>query len=122
MAGPMVVTQWINTQYYFATVDNDGNLMTGLPLQSLKSADDEPYHQPLRLSTVIEAPVQRVTEILVEHEDVRELLDNNWLSLTVVDPRRDHRAFHYESNLNWTPLADKTAESPEPVAAAVADD
>ncbi|RXK50035.1 DUF2309 domain-containing protein [Halorientalis pallida] len=127
VTGPMVVTQWINTQYYFATVDtgvygsgskvthnpvgnvgvyqgNGGDLMTGLPLQSLMAADDEPYHQPLRLSTVIHAPVARVTEILADHETVAELLDNGWLSLTVVDPEQDHRAFHYDGDLTWVPM------------------
>ncbi|MFB6075248.1 MAG: DUF2309 domain-containing protein [Haloarculaceae archaeon] len=130
MTGPMVVTQWINTQYYFATVDNaaygsgskvthnpvgnvgvyqgnGGDLMAGLPQQSLMSADDEPYHQPLRLSTVIHAPVERVTEILAAHEQLTELLDNDWLSLTVVDPQQDHRALHYDGDLTWTPLADR---------------
>jgi uncharacterized protein YbcC (UPF0753/DUF2309 family) len=147
LTGPMVVTQWINTQYYFATVDtaaygsgskvthnpvgnvgvyqgNGGDLMRGLPLQSVKQADDEPYHQPLRLSTVIHAPVERVTDILSAHANLVELLDNDWLSLTVVDPTRDHEAFHYEENLSWTgdaesePLADaEPATAQTPVAA-----
>ncbi|TKX67731.1 DUF2309 domain-containing protein, partial [Halorubrum sp. GN11GM_10-3_MGM] len=133
LAGPMVVTQWINAQYYFSTVDNaaygsgskvthnpvgnvgvyqgnGGDLMTGLPLQSVKAAADEPYHQPLRLSTVVHAPVDRVTEILADNEAVAGLLDNDWLSLTVVDPTRDHRAFRYEEELEWTP-APKDAEA-----------
>ena len=145
MTGPMVVTQWINTQYYFATVDNaaygsgskvthnpvgnvgvyqgnGGDLMTGLPLQSLMSADDEPYHQPLRLSTVIHAPVERVTEVLTEQEALRGLLDNGWLSLTVVDPRRDHRALHYAGDLGWTPLSDQQADPDPATAPSVADD
>jgi uncharacterized protein YbcC (UPF0753/DUF2309 family) len=136
MAGPMVVTQWINAQYYFATVDNavygsgskvtqnpvgnvgvyqgnGGDLMTGLPLQSLMSADDRPYHQPLRLSTVIHAPVDRVTEILAEHEELVELLDNNWLSLSVVDPQQDHQAFHYAGDLCWQSTSDQTVETPD---------
>ncbi len=130
MAGPMVVTQWINTQYYFATVDtaaygsgskvtqnpvgnvgvyqgNGGDLLTGLPLQSVAAAADEPYHQPLRLSTVLHAPVERVTEILSAHTDLTELLDNGWLSLTVVDPTQDHRAFHYAGDLEWAPFAER---------------
>jgi uncharacterized protein YbcC (UPF0753/DUF2309 family) len=129
VTGPMAVTQWINAQYYFATVDNavygsgskvthnpvgnvgvyqgnGGDLMAGLPSQSLLSADDEPYHQPLRLSTVIHAPVERVTAILADHE-VTELLDNGWLSLTVVDPEQDHRALRYEGDLEWTPVPDR---------------
>jgi hypothetical protein len=146
LTGPMVVTQWINAQYYFATVDNGvygsgskvthnpvgnvgvyqgngGDLVTGLPLQSLMSADDEPYHQPLRLSVVVHAPVDRATGVLAEHEGLRELLDNGWLSLTVVDPQQDHRAFRYEGDLAWAPIDDPTAEAPEPAtSSAVADD
>ena len=115
VAGPMVVTQWINTQYYFATVDNavygsgskvthnpvgnvgvyqgnGGDLMTGLPLQSLLSDDETPYHQPLRLSAVIHAPLERVSEILADHDAVRELL---------------------ESDLSWTLASEPTVADPE---------
>ncbi|GCF15838.1 UPF0753 protein [Haloarcula mannanilytica] len=146
LTGPMVVTQWINTQYYFSTVDNavygsgskvthnpvgnigvyqgnGGDLMTGLPLQSLMAADDEPYHQPLRLSTVIHAPVERVTEVLAANEELAELLDNNWLSLTVVDPTQDHSAFQYERDLEWSPMSELAeANTVSPTAPAVADD
>jgi uncharacterized protein YbcC (UPF0753/DUF2309 family) len=137
LAGPMVVTQWINAQYYFATVDNaaygsgskvthnpvgnlgvyqgnGGDLMTGLPLQSLAGADGKPYHQPLRLSTVVHAPAERVTEIISEHDEVAELLDNGWLSLTVVDPQQNHRALEYAGELGWTPVSDPTTVDPEP--------
>jgi len=134
MTGPMVVTQWINSQYYFATVDtagygsgskvthnpvgnvgvyqgNGGDLMTGLPLESLLAAADEPYHQPLRLSVVVDAPVERVTGVLEAHDQLTTLLDNGWLSLTVVDPEQGYRAFHYDGALTWTPL-DSGAEAP----------
>ena len=126
VAGPMVVTQWINSQYYFASVDpevygsgskvthnpvgnvgvyqgNGGDLATGLPLQSVRATDDDPYHQPLRLSVVIHAPVDRVTEVLASQSAVAGLLDNGWLSLTVVDPTREHRAFAYDGDLTWEP-------------------
>jgi len=146
LTGPMVVTQWINTQYYFSTVDNavygsgskvtqnpvgsvgvyqgnGGDLMAGLPLQSLMIADNEPYHQPLRLSTIIHAPVERVTDILADHEELTEILDNNWLSLTVVDPTQDHRVFHYEESLEWMAVSEQTEAHPEmPNTQAVADD
>ncbi len=137
LTGPMVVTQWINAQYYFSTVDNaaygsgskvthnpvgnvgvyqgnGGDLMTGLPMQSLMSADGEPYHQPLRLSTVVHAPVERVTDILATHGRLTELLDNDWLSLTVVDPERDHRGFHYAGELDWTPVDESMTPEPTP--------
>ena len=139
LAGPMVVTQWINNQYYFSTVDsgvygsgskithnpvgnvgvyqgNGGDLLTGLPLQSVAAGPDDPYHQPLRLSTVVHAPVDRVEEILAAHEELTTLLDNGWLSLTVVDPEQDHEAFHYDGELTWT---GETA--PEPAPAEVAE-
>ena len=145
IGGPMVVTQWINTQYYFATVDNTtfgsgskithnpvgnvgvyqgngGDIMTGLPLQSLTAADDDVYHQPLRLSTVIHAPVERVTEILRNNEAGTELLDNNWLSLTVVDPVQDHQAFNYESDFEWTPLSEDAPTAEQTPETAAADD
>ena len=148
MTGPMVVTQWINSQYYFATVDNavygsgskvtqnpvgnvgvyqgnGGDLMTGLPLQSLFAADDVPYHQPLRLSTVIHAPVTRVTDIISRHDTLADLLDNGWLSLTVVDPTHGHTAFHYEGELDWQPVTEEPeADAPTPAEPkkAIADD
>ncbi|WP_302082289.1 DUF2309 domain-containing protein [Salinibaculum rarum] len=146
LTGPMVVTQWINTQYYFSTVDNavygsgskvthnpvgnvgvyqgnGGDLMTGLPLQSLMAAADTPHHQPLRLSTVLHAPVERVTAVLADNDELTELLDNDWLSLTVVDPTQDHQAFHYERNLEWTPATEPATVDPEaPTAPAPADD
>jgi len=146
LTGPMVVTQWINAQYYFSTVDNavygsgskvtqnpvgnvgvyqgnGGDLMAGLPHQSVMADGDVPYHQPLRLSTVVHAPVERVTAVLADHEGVAELLDNGWLSLTVVDPTQDHRAFRYERGADWRPMDESDpAERAEPVAPAVADD
>ena len=42
-----------------------------------------------------------------------ELLENNWLSLTVVDPTQDHRAFHYESDLEWMPVSERPEANPE---------
>ncbi|MHC3436881.1 DUF2309 domain-containing protein [Natrialbaceae archaeon A-gly3] len=137
MLGPLVVTQWINNQYYFATVDNGvygsgskvtqnpvgnvgvvqgngGDLMTGLPLQSLKVDDDKPYHQPLRLSAVIHAPVENVTDVLRRHDDLRRLLDNGWIgNLTVVDPTQENQLFHYQGDLEWEPGLAAARRTPE---------
>lgn len=134
VAGPLVVTQWINAQYYFATVDNatygsgskvtqnpignvgvyqgnGGDLRTGLPRESLFTADGTPYHRPLRLSAVIHAPRERVADVVTENETVAELLAGDWLSLTVVDPTRDHRAFTDDAG-SWTPLAGFDRKAP----------
>ncbi|ERH13938.1 MAG: hypothetical protein J07HB67_00192 [halophilic archaeon J07HB67] len=132
VSGPLVVTQWINSQYYFASVDNavygsgskvtqnpvgnvgvyqgnGGDLMTGLPAQSLTVAADEPYHQPLRLSVVVESPVGRTTDVVADHDHVRGLLDDRWLSLTVVDPEQGYESFHYAGGLSWTDDAGEPA-------------
>jgi len=138
MLGPLVVTQWINNQYYFATVDNGvygsgskvtqnpvgnvgvvqgngGDLMTGLPLQSLNVDDDKPYHQPLRLNAVIHAPVENVTDVLRRHDDLERLLENGWIgTLTVIDPTQKNQLFHYQGDLEWEPGLAATPRAPEP--------
>jgi hypothetical protein len=108
MTAPMVVTHWINLQYYASTVDNarygsgnkvlhnvvgghigvfegnGGDLRIGLPLQSLH--DGERWvHTPLRLSVFIEAPQAAITAILQKHDKVRSLIDNEWLYLFQIE-------------------------------------
>ena len=124
MQGPMVVTQWINNHYYFSTVDNavfgggskithnitgkfgvvqgnGGDLKMGLPLQSLKQSDLDMYHQPLRLSVVIHAPVERVSEILLRNEHLQDLLNNQWIYLLVMDPNNKNETVQYSHSGNW---------------------
>ncbi len=124
MQGPMVVTQWINNHYYFSTVDNNvfgggskithnvtgnfgvvqgngGDLKMGLPLQSVNQTDTEMYHQPLRLTVVIHAPLQRVKEILQRNENLRNLLDNQWIYLMVLDPTRHNKVIRYHVKEEW---------------------
>lgn len=121
MQGPMTVTQWINNHYYFATVDNErfgggskithnvsgsfgavqgngGDLKVGIPLQSVKASDEEMYHQPLRLSVVIESPIERVTEILDRNPKLKSLIDNEWIYLMVMDPLKDAKPKLYTSD------------------------
>lgn len=124
MQGPMVVTQWINNHYYFSTVDNNmfgggskithnitgkfgvvqgngGDLKMGLPLQSLYGSDEDMYHQPLRLSVMIQAPISRVSEILTRNKNVTTLLDNEWIYLMVMDPIQKNKIFKYKKSLQW---------------------
>jgi hypothetical protein len=146
LAGPMVVTQWINTHYYFATVDsgaygsgskvtqspvgnvgvvqgNGGDLLTGLPLQSVAAADGVPHHRPLRLSVLVYAPVERVDAVLDRHAEVARLLDNDWLSLTVVEPTQDATPFRYRAGGRWVPTDDAAAqESASPASSPATDD
>ena len=109
----MVVAQWINNQYFFSTLDNvaygggskvtknvtgkigvmQGNasdLMHGLPLQSVYAADDTPYHEPLRLLTVVYAPRQIVNVLVEQNPVLQKLFLNGWVTLTVIDPQDGH--------------------------------
>lgn len=110
MTAPMVVTHWINMQYYASAVDNrrygsgnkllhnvvgghlgvfegnGGDLRIGLPMQSLH--DGERWmHTPLRLSVLIEAPRAGIDAVLEKHETVRALVENEWLYLFQIDPK-----------------------------------
>jgi len=109
LTAPMVVAQWINTQYYFSTVDpvaygagskvtqtvvgalgvvqgNGSDLMTGLPMQSVHAAAGRGYHEPMRLLTVVEAPRERVEAVIARNPVLRTLFGNGWVALLVVDP------------------------------------
>lgn len=131
MQGPMVVTQWINNHYYFSTVDNNtygggtkithnitgkfgvlqgngGDLKMGLPLQSLFQSDDDMYHQPLRLSVMIQAPKERVEEILVRNSNLKTLLDNEWIYLIVMDPTQNNEIAKYTKSTQWTSMSKRS--------------
>lgn len=133
MQGPMVVTQWINNHYYFSTIDNDtfgggtkithnitgkfgvvqgngGDLKMGLPLQSVSQSDDEKYHSALRLSVLIKAPIQRVSEILLRNEHLKTLLDNEWIYLMVMDPHQKDDILKYQKNMKWVSTNKKPVE------------
>jgi uncharacterized protein YbcC (UPF0753/DUF2309 family) len=126
MQGPMVVTQWINNHYYFSTVDNEkfgagskithnitgkfgvvqgngGDLKLGLPLQSVNESDEKNYHQPLRLSVLIQAPKERIQEILLRNENLKNLLDNEWIYLLVMDPLTKNKIERYQKGMQWVP-------------------
>ncbi|MHA7058716.1 DUF2309 domain-containing protein [Aquimarina sp. M1] len=128
LQGPMVVTQWINNHYYFSTVDNEtfgggskithnitgkfgvvqgngGDLKIGLPLQSLYKSDDQLYHKPLRLSVVIKAPIERVSEIVEKNKNLKALLDNKWIYLIVIDPIQNDQVFRYRKAIAWDLLS-----------------
>lgn len=107
MTAPMVVTNWINLQYFASTVapdvygagnkvlhnvvnecgvmeGNGGDLRVGLPLQSVHDGSKF-VHDPLRLSVFIEAPREAMEGIIAKHQVVRELVDNEWLYLIQIN-------------------------------------
>jgi uncharacterized protein YbcC (UPF0753/DUF2309 family) len=120
MTAPMVVTSWINLQYYASAVDNrsfgsgnkvlhnvvgqfgvlegnGGDLMTGLPMQSVHDGI-RLQHDPLRLLVVIEATRDAVEKIINKHAMVRDLVSNGWLLLTVLE---DQQAYRWTSTGAW---------------------
>jgi uncharacterized protein YbcC (UPF0753/DUF2309 family) len=109
MTAPMVVTNWINMQYFASVVapsyygsgnkvlhnltneigvveGNGGDLRVGLPMQSVH--DGEKYvHDPLRLTVFIEAPRVEIEKIINKHQVVAELVNNQWLHIAHIDPQ-----------------------------------
>jgi uncharacterized protein YbcC (UPF0753/DUF2309 family) len=123
MTAPLVVANWINLQYYASSVDpshfgsgskaihnvvgrfglfsgNGGDLMTGLPWQSVHDGQDY-QHQPLRLLAVLAAPRQAIDAIIAKHETVADLLVNGWLQLVAVE---DDKYYRYTEQQLWDEL------------------
>jgi hypothetical protein len=123
MLGPVLVSHWINFQYYASTVDNrrygsgnkvlhnvvgghlgvyegnGGDLRIGLSFQSLN--DGERWmHPPLRLSVFIEAPRAAIDALIEKHPKVRELVDNEWLHLFQIDT--EERRVSMRRSGQWT--------------------
>lgn len=122
MTAPMVVTSWINLQYYASTVDNktfgsgnkalhnvvgglgvfegnSGDLRTGLPWQSIH--DGEKFqHEPLRLNVIIEAPIEAMDDIIEKHEGVSQLVKNEWIYLFAMNDQ-GKVAYKYTPDYKW---------------------
>ena len=77
---------------------NGGRLRPGLPFQTINDGE-RPAHEALRLSVMVEAPVEAMTDILRKHEGVRQLFDNGWLHLFAL---KDGRICdRYIRHLTW---------------------
>lgn len=113
MTGPQVVAQWINMEYYFSTTDNEvygsgskiyhnvagrigvmygatSDLRIGLPAQSVFNGT-RPYHEPMRLFTVIEAPRDRVQKIISRHRVLKDHFNHQWVHLVALENGQFYR-------------------------------
>lgn len=137
MTAPVVVASWISLQYYGSTVapslfgggnkllhnvvggigvleGNNGPPRPGLPWQSVHDGNGF-QHDPLRLSVIIEAPREAISDILRRHAGVRELFDNGWLHLISMDDE-GMLAWRYCGNLKWTRFKEQS-DAPRAIAA-----
>jgi len=125
MTGPQVVGEWINMEHYFSTVDNavygggnkiynnvvgrfgvmsgpQSDLLTGLAQQTVM-VGSTPYHEPMRLLTVIEAPLDRISQIIDRHKILQNFYDNEWVRLMALSP--DDKTFHaFVPKAGWVPF------------------
>lgn len=131
LTGPLVVGQWINMEHYFSAVDNEhygsgskvyhnvagrfavmtGNLSdlrTGLPAQTVLK-DGAPYHEPLRLLAVIEAPLTLARQAIEGVVQIKNLVVNGWIRIAVIDP--ETKGLHLFEQGSWHNLtsADRAA-------------
>jgi len=125
LTAPVIVAQWINLQYFFATVDperfgsgdkvlqqavggfgvvagNGGDLRLGLPLQST-TVGSTPYHEPLRLHAIVYAPTSRIDAVIARQTVLQRLFDHRWVLLVAIDPDRGI-AQRYAGNSQWITL------------------
>ncbi|MEP7152456.1 MAG: DUF2309 domain-containing protein, partial [Nitrospira sp.] len=122
MTAPLVVAQWINMEHYFSTVDNEvygsgskayhnvvgrigvmtggaSDMRLGLPAQTVFKGET-PYHEPMRLLAVIEAPRARIQSIIDQHPHLEQLVTQRWITLVALNPE-DHTFELYDSNDGW---------------------
>ena len=121
LSGPLVVGQWINMEHYFSTTDNEiygsgskvyhnvagrigvmtGNvsdLRTGLPSQTVLRKG-KPFHTPVRLIVLIEAPLEFAKNTLYKVHKIRELMLKEWINVVILDP--ETKTFHRFIDGEW---------------------
>ena len=125
LTAPLVVAQWINCQYYFSTVapqvfgagtktihnvvgtagviaGHNGDLQLGLPWQSV-SDGRRLLHEPQRLLAVVQAPLERIDEIVARNPILQQLFGNDWIALAARDePGEPWRRWTRSGWRTWT--------------------
>ena len=129
MTAPLVVAQWISSQYYFSTVEPEvfgagdkmlhnpvggigvvvgqsGDLAVGLPMQSVMLGEQR-AHDPLRLLAVVQAPLDRIEGIILRNSGLRKLVDGEWIHVVARASDNDAWSLRTPSG-GWEPwhLAD----------------
>ncbi|MGH7183999.1 MAG: DUF2309 domain-containing protein [Nitrospiraceae bacterium] len=128
LTAPQVVAQWINMEHYFSAVDNEvygsgskiyhnvvgrigimsgpwSDLRLGLARQTVMNGD-VPYHEPMRLLTIVEAPCERLAKLIKRHEVLQHYYHNEWVHLVALDPD-DGIWYRYRPTGEWIPIHDQ---------------
>jgi hypothetical protein len=115
-------------EHYFSTVDNErfgssskvyhnvagrfgvmtgglSDLRTGLPSQTVLDKG-MPYHEPLRLITLIEAPLEFAQNAVESVVAVKNLVANDWIRLLVIDPVKQVVYTYNKGEWDAQPLSD----------------
>ncbi|MDZ4734415.1 MAG: DUF2309 domain-containing protein [Nitrospirota bacterium] len=129
LTAPQVVAQWINMEHYFSTVDNEvygsgskiyhnvvgrigimsgpwSDLRLGLAWQTVMNGD-VPYHEPMRLLTVVEAPRERLEKLIARHEVLQHFYHNEWVHLVALEPE-EGVLYRYRPTGEWDRIDDGT--------------
>jgi hypothetical protein len=64
-------------------------------------------HEPLRLTAIVEAPVERIDAVLERHEGVRVLVENEWIHLMARDPESGRLRQRTAAAPHWRALPDR---------------
>jgi len=132
LTAPQVVAQWINMEHYFSTVDNEvygsgskiyhnvvgrlgimsgpwSDLRLGLARQTVMNGE-MPYHEPMRLLTIIEAPRERIDRLIARHVVLRHYYQNEWVHLVALDPE-DQVWYRYRPTGAWSVIENPSKPS-----------
>ncbi len=132
LTAPQVVAQWINMEHYFSAVDNEvygsgskiyhnvvgrfgimsgpwSDLRLGLARQTVMNGD-MPYHEPMRLLTIVEAPRKGIEKLIARHDVLQHYYHNEWVHLVVFDPE-DGGWYRYQPNSEWASITPQKTES-----------
>ncbi|MBC3193948.1 DUF2309 domain-containing protein [Pseudonocardia sp. C8] len=134
LTAPLVVAHWINSQYYFATVDpqsfgagsktlhnvtggglgvmtgHTSDLQPGLPWQSLTDGHHA-RHEPQRLLAIVQAPLPRLDTLIARHTMLHHMFSHDWIGLAAREQPDD--PWHRYTPTGWQPWHPST-DTPAP--------
>lgn len=124
LTAPLVVAHWINSQYFFATVDpqsfgagsktlhnvtggglgvmsgHTSDLQPGLPWQSLTDGHHA-RHEPQRLLAIVQAPLPRLDTLIARNTVLHHMFSHDWVGLAAREHPDDR--WHRYTPTGWQP-------------------